>query len=105
MNRVTLMEPWAVTENKVRWRGRTDAADFDCYIPKWRVPVPWPKQIIVAIREIGDTAVASKVELGEPDIVVLADRLAEHSKTVRFAPRGLRQEWEIGEPYIPAIAP
>ena len=37
----------------------------------------------------------------ERPIVAIVDEVTEHTKTVRFAPRGKQEEWEIGEPYIP----
>ncbi len=37
-------------------------------------------------------------------IVAVVGRAREHTETVRFAPRGDPEQWEIGEPYTPVCA-
>ena len=37
------------TERKLRWDVDVEGTLFSLYIPKWRVPVPWPSRIFVSI--------------------------------------------------------
>lgn len=97
------------TENKLRWQADVDGVPFELYIPKWRVPLPWPTHIRVAISERGTISsvqpghagTAPTEEMLEQPIRVVADRVREQTKTVRFKPRGDKRYWELGEPYIP----
>ncbi len=111
MIEVALMDPSKETDNKLRQESNVDGVGFELYIPKWRVPRSWPVRIIVSIRNLftdeGWTPSRPSIDVGQGDaamerpIVAIVDKVKEHTKTVRFAPRGKREEWEIGEPYIP----
>lgn len=110
MVEISLMDPSKETDNKLRWRADVEGVDFKLYIPKWRVPLPWPRRIIVVISALPmETSRATQAEppnrgAKEPReraIVAVVDRVREHTETVRFAPRGDPEQWEIGEPYIP----
>ena len=37
------------TDNKVRWTADVDGVTFSLYVPKWRVPEPWPSRIRVTV--------------------------------------------------------
>ena len=57
MIELALLKPSKETENKLRWSTHVeqDDTDFQLYIPKWRVPEPWPGRIIVYIDSfVGD---------------------------------------------------
>jgi len=111
MKEVALMVPSKETDNKLRWESNVDGVSFKLYIPKWRVPRPWPVRIIVLIRDfvtddrstpnIRSIDVRQRNATLERSIVAMVDKVKEHTETVRFAPRGNPEEWEIGEPYIP----
>lgn len=106
---VSVMEPSSETDNKLRCRADVGDATFNLYIPKWRVPKPWPRRIIVAIgRPINQELPSTRLGLSsrrtlerELPIVAVVDRFRDHTKTVRFRPRGDQEKWEVGEPYIP----
>jgi len=113
MKEIALMHSSKQTGRKLRWDSNVDGVLFELYIPKWRVPRPWPKRIIVSVS-IPDcsTDEASKssprsangpegIAALEQSIVATVEMVREHTKTVRFAPRGNPEDWEIGEPYIP----
>lgn len=51
MREITLMNPSKETDNKLRWMADVEGAPFALYIPKWRVPEPWPVQVIVAVTD------------------------------------------------------
>ncbi|MGO9264232.1 MAG: hypothetical protein ACLQBA_04980 [Candidatus Binataceae bacterium] len=111
MKEVTLMNPSKETDNKLRWQSDVDGVKFKLYIPKWRVPRPWPVHIIVSIRDLlGDEGSQSSSRLNvrsgdaaplEEPITAIVSMVKEHTETVRFTPRDDPKEWEIGEPYIP----
>jgi hypothetical protein len=42
MGEVALMDPSKTTDNKLRWQADVEGVNFKLYIPKWRVPRPWP---------------------------------------------------------------
>ena len=111
MKEVALMDSSKQTDNKLRWQADVDGVNFKLYIPKWRVPRPWPSRITVCISDVEPhvdretspfTVTNSPLEpLLEQPIVAIADRVSDHTQTARFAPRGDPKEWQIGEPYIP----
>jgi hypothetical protein len=105
-----LLRQFGETDNKVRWVARTGETTFDLYIPKWRVPKPWPERIAVTTslpidqdltRFVG--GLNEKVKDKTLPITSIVDRVSDHTKTVRFRPRGEAADWEIGEPYIPYV--
>jgi len=96
------------TEGKLRWATYVPADDtkFELYIPKWRVPTPWPGTIFVRVALAPtSTPVSSRSQGGEQSrlepirVTVTPDR--RHTRTFRYTPVGNPQEWEIGQPYIP----
>ena len=99
------------TEGKIRWDAEVDDVKFELYIPKWRVPEPWPSRIYVKI-ELEDPPKRSrhrhtKVDfenspsLRTSSIVSYVESYKERTETLRYQPLGDKNEWEIGEPYIP----
>jgi hypothetical protein len=109
MIEMALLKEVKDTENKVRWDAKIDCANFELYIPKWRVPEPWPSLIHVTIlpydREqllVLSKATAYKFpESRKSPIITHLKRFKEHTKTIRYQPEGDITGWEIGEPYIP----
>jgi len=108
MIQMALLTPSKETENKLRWSTfvENDETGFHFYIPKWRVPEPWPGRVFVGIQSFdGDpsTFVSSTFtqEIIEDSIKVLLKPVKAHGRTVRYAPLGDQAEWQVGEPYIP----
>ena len=107
MIEMALFEPSKETEGKLRWSTyvESDNTYFHLYIPKWRVPEPWPGRIFVSIDSF-DEDPATAIEKGrtmsdaEP-IEEILEMKAEHTKTIRFSPVGDPKSWHTGEPYIP----
>lgn len=99
------------TDNKLRWDADFNGTPFELYIPKWRVPQPWPHRIRVALfdlREASDGRGKLRREHFEPNlslrlnpILTTIERSEEMKHTIRFRPIGEKDEWEIGEPYVP----
>ena len=99
------------TPNKLRWDTKVEGTLFSLYIPKWRVPEPWPSSIWVKViprrREAGDPPNLSRNDVESDPILrqepIVATVLwnSPHSRTDRYSPLGLEETWEIGEPYIP----
>jgi hypothetical protein len=97
------------TDNKVRWDTEIEGTPFELYIPKWRVPEPWPQLIRVKVEDatqqrrpsLSRAAAAAAPDRRKEDIVVGVNKLREHTKTIRYQPEGDASDWEIGEPYIP----
>ena len=56
---MTRLEAAKETDNKLRWDVDIDDTRFSLYIPKWRVPQPWPSRIWV---DGGDGGVWSSLE-------------------------------------------
>ncbi len=104
MREVTLMNPSKVTENKLRWSMDVGGVSFKLYIPKDRVPKPWPRHIIVSVfehlAEHQKPGILEEKSLEKP-IVCLVKKVSEHTETVRYCPIGEPETWELGEPYIP----
>lgn len=106
-----LLESTKETDKKLRWGRETDdGVVFSLYIPKWRVPEPWPQRIYVKIELIGNAKslkprytkehFEEHPSLKTRPIVGVVRRVEEHTETLRYRPIG-DDEWEIGEPYIP----
>jgi len=98
------------TVNTLRWDAwvEEDKAYFEFYIPKSRVPEPWPGRIFVGIAPFsGDPSdfTQSPCDLDNLDnpIKVLVKRIEDeyHAKTIHCAPLGDEEDWQIGHPYIP----
>ena len=106
-----ILESAKETDNKLRWDASIDDTKFSLYIPKWRVPDPWPATIFVGVsdqldRYEGYTPVSQIIAEREPNllkrpILAVIKWVSDHTQTVRYAPDGAPKEWEIGEPYIP----
>jgi len=111
MIEMILLEYEKETENKLRWDAKVDNTIFELYIPKWRVPKPWPSKIHVDIVPItaeqnNSDRITSKKIMENPTLVtkhIVADVVfeEEHTKTIRYCPEGEQKDWEIGKPYIP----
>lgn len=108
---MTKFESSKETDNKLRWDSDILGAIFSLYIPKWRVPEPWPSKIWVRVdlcrNNAKDEANLSVSELKrdsalkyEP-IIANVIKVEEHTQTIRYCPLGNKDSWEIGEPYIP----
>lgn len=104
MREIIEMHTSKETVNKLRWVAEIEGVFFSLYIPKWRVPKPWPAQIIVTV----DTNLPAPQILHnirrDPlvPIIAIATKVAVHTQTVHYAPIGQNSnDWEIGEPYIP----
>jgi hypothetical protein len=103
-----LMRPSSETANKLRWEVDINGTSFSLYIPKRRVPLPWPRQIVVTVSasEI-DTGITGRtlpshtqIDPRLPIIAVL-QREVRRKHTVRYRPIGAANTWEVGKPYIP----
>jgi len=108
MIEMALLKPSKETENKLRWSTYVEQDDtaFHLYIPKWRVPEPWPGRIYVGIEPFdGDpltfASSANSIDELEKSIKALVQPVMEHTRTFRYAPLGEKRDWQIGEPYIP----
>lgn len=106
-----LFDSFKETTNKLRWDADVDGTKFSIYIPKWRVPEPWPSRILVNVirrRFIADdspnmteaAAMADPVIRHEP-IIATVTKFSMHTETIRYQPSGNTSNWEIGSPYIP----
>jgi hypothetical protein len=105
---ILFMRPSKETEKKLRWEVEIEGVLFELYIPKWRIPDPWPGRIVVRLAELDADAVrphliakfGRTIDLEQPIVSVVA-RAVERTQTVRFMPLGDPRDWEIGEPYVP----
>jgi hypothetical protein len=91
------------TDNKLRWDAKINDVLFELYIPKWRVPTPWPNGIRVMINEKRDMYKFPMVgdDLQKPIQIHLV-LIEECTRTARYRPDlENAKEWETGEPYIP----
>jgi hypothetical protein len=82
-----VLEQCGETHNKVKWAARLGDTTFNFYIPKWRVPEPWPDCIAVTIsisddedstRHGGRSMRAKDRSL---PISSVTDRVSDHSRT------------------------
>jgi hypothetical protein len=99
------------TENKLRWSAKVNGIDFKIYIPKWRVPEPWPQRIIVETQPLylGEndlpmvtrSAVKADPSAKSREIIATVQLMKKCTETIRYRPIGDPDEWGIGEPYLP----
>jgi hypothetical protein len=99
------------TENKLRWDADIDKVRFSLYIPKWRVPEPWPEVILVGVSDqlgrytdyspLNRKSGKADSSLRKRPILAILHRVNDHTETIRYAPSGDPKDWEVGEPYIP----
>lgn len=106
MIEMVLLGPSKETDAKLRWSThvKKDDAPFHLYIPKWRVPEPWPGRVYVAIQAFeGDASmfVLSPCRPLESSIRVLVQPVSDRTRTRRYAPLGDKSQWQMGQPYIP----
>lgn len=108
MFEMALLRPSKETENKLRWSTyvESDQTEFHLYIPKWRVPEPWPGRILVGIQPYNGNpedfvSQTGSLEASEEPIFALLQPVVEHTRTIRYAPVVDKEEWQTGEPYIP----
>ncbi|MEE8582954.1 MAG: hypothetical protein V3S61_03665 [Dehalococcoidales bacterium] len=111
MLELEILEIEKQTLNKLRWDTQIDQVPFEIYIPKWRVPKPWPRKIYVDIQALKTPSVsASRLleadvrnnpSLAERKIIAYVKSYKEKEHTLRYQPVGDKSTWEIGEPYIP----
>ena len=107
MREIALMNPSKETDNKLRWRADVVGVSFSLYIPKWRVPAPWPERLKVVVDQqaVSPATAPSPPRSGSPElerpIIAILEKVREHTKTVRYRPVGDSDSWEIGEPYVP----
>jgi len=109
MIEMALLEEAKETDNKVRWDADIDGTRFELYIPKWRVPEPWPRLIRVTIephtqqhpRSLSLATASEAPESRKEPIVTHLRKYREQTQTIRYRSEGDPSAWEIGEPYIP----
>jgi hypothetical protein len=51
MREIALMSPSKETDNRLRWWADVEGVAFKLYVPRWRVPVPWPVRLEVIVDE------------------------------------------------------
>jgi hypothetical protein len=98
------------TDLKLVWSAGTSNARFYLYVPKWRVPEPWPALINVRITDIltewekykplTPTVARKNPELLEKPILAKIGYTELHTETFRYDPFDVKEP-EIGNPYIP----
>lgn len=108
---MTQLESAKQTDNKLRWDCEVQGAPFSLYIPKWRVPEPWPSRIWVRVdlcrnsgKDEGNLSfndVKTDSALRHEPVIANVYKFEEHTQTIRYCPVGKKELWEIGEPYIP----
>lgn len=108
---MNLFEAAKETDNKLRWDAVVEGTTFSLYIPKWRIPVPWPARIWVDVfprRAEGSDSpnvtpadIQSDGTLRHEPIVATVEKYELKTKTIRYRPTGDAAGWEIGEPYVP----
>jgi len=107
MLEMSLLGPSKETFNMLRWSifVEKDNTDSLIYIPKWRVPFPWPSLIRVMLSEFSDKYSSYpkvyKTKNNNDAINVILESVSEHTLTRHYAPIGDKSKWPIGEPYIP----
>ena len=108
---MSLLEAKKETDNKLRWDVDVEGTKFELYIPKWRIPEPWPSRIWVGVsprRSAGDELpnltredVQSDGSLRHEPIVATVDKVSVHTATIKYQSTGNESTWEIGTPYVP----
>ncbi len=109
MIEMALLSEAKETDNKVRWDADIEGTRFSLYIPKWRVPEPWPQKIHVTLspdNQSGPSPLSPKEAMENPKsrlrpIIAKLNKFQEHTKTIRYRLDGEASTWELGEPYIP----
>jgi hypothetical protein len=106
------IELWSSDDSggKLIWSARASNATFYFYIPKWRVPEPWPGLINVHITDdltpwkgydpLAPSTAQEDPGLLENPIFAKVRYSSTHTETFRYDPFGTQEE-EIGSPYIP----
>ena len=99
------------TERKLRWDAMVEGAPFELYIPKWRVPDVVSDRIKITVlleKEVSETRrvitrvqIRAQPHLRNNNIYARVKYIRDYTKTVRYDPIGLANNWEIGCPYIP----
>jgi hypothetical protein len=108
---MTRLEAAKETDNKLRWDVDIDDTRFSLYIPKWRIPHPWPSRIWVAVvprrgegedqSNLSPNDVGQEPTLTREPIIATIKKMAVHTKTIHYCPVGDPENQEIGEPYLP----
>lgn len=99
------------TETMYRWKTMVGNAPLQIYLPKWRVPDPYPSHISVEIFERAEypqsiypieqkEAIANPQLLHNP-ITAEVTYLEDHTLTAKYDPVLDKGKREIGNPYIP----
>ncbi len=106
MEKTALMQLYTETPRKLVWKNVSGPVPFSLYIPKWRVPEPVPREILVRVGMRFSVVPSPVFKRGclqgtSVPIQVRVHRVCENVNSVRFAPRGTTYDREIGEPYIP----
>jgi hypothetical protein len=97
------------TDNKVRWMVDVDGVRFSLYVPKWRVPEPWPRRVRVSIQPdstevlptLSRSAVAETPTSRRRPISARVAFVEDKTETIRYAPVDPSPDEELGNPYIP----
>lgn len=96
------------TLRMVRYRVPLGTVDFCIYVPKWRIPAPWPKKIMVQVESLGSDqrargvlAATARVGSAKSPIYAIMSRVSVHTRTVRFDPETSERDDEIGAIYVP----
>jgi len=118
MLELSLLTPSKETPNKLRWSADQDGVPFNIYVPKWRVPEPWPRRIHVKLSDAGCRPDGpARVEpppviyelsqeeqinwMRKQQIEVDLQLERHHQDTVRYKLTGLPDTWHVGTCYIP----
>ena len=109
MIEMVLLEETKETPNKVRWDAYIEGTRFSLYIPKWRVPEPWPRLIYVTVNpyvqkqvpRVSPALACQAPESCKQSIVTHVKKLENKTQTIKYQPEGDPSDWEIGQPYIP----
>jgi len=98
------------TDRFNRYSGFVDGVKFEIYIEKWRTPSPVPGSIFVEIGIPDDFEDKTKYKredtsekpsnLNKPIYEELG-YIEEMTKTIRYDPTAVRNEWQVGSVYIP----
>ena len=90
------------TGNKLRFDAYVEEAVFELYIPKRRIPKPWPYSILVSVEPYQEGMILPHFsgDTSQP-IDTIVYWCSDHTKTAHYYPAGEEDALEIGEPYIP----
>lgn len=99
------------TEMKWRWIADINGVEFKIYVQKWRTPEPIPDKILVKIGSPEDAfenklkytqkEIEESPELKHEPIYEIVKKTDIMTETIRYNPIIERNDWELGEPYIP----